>query len=74
MPSMHLGACAVYVLAAWRTKWFAPSLAFWVLIFIASAHVGYHYWVDGIVAAIVAWACWEAAEYAYSRYDRLAAA
>lgn len=66
MPSMHLGSAAVYVLAARRTKWLVPALAFWVTIFIASGYFGFHYWVDGIAAALVAAACWLAAEAFYS--------
>lgn len=66
MPSMHLGACAIYVTAARGTKWLIPAIALWLLVFIASAHLGYHYWVDGLVAAAVAWLCWRAAKYLYS--------
>jgi membrane-associated phospholipid phosphatase len=58
MPSMHIGATSIYVLAARRTPWLAPAVLFWLIIFVASGYFGYHYWVDGIVAAGVAWACW----------------
>ena len=58
MPSMHLGAASVYVLAAWKTRWLIPAVAFWLIIFVASAYFGYHYWVDGLAAFVVAWACW----------------
>ena len=67
MPSMHIGVASVYVLAAQGTKWFAPAMLLWLLMFLGSAYFGYHYWVDGVVAAIVAWACWEAAERYYCR-------
>lgn len=60
MPSMHLGAASIYVLAAWRTRWIAPAILFWIVIFVGSGYFGYHYWIDGIVAAIVAYACWRA--------------
>jgi len=62
MPSVHLGAASIYVLGARRTLWFIPSVLFWIIIFICSAYFGYHYWIDGIVAAIIAAACWTAAE------------
>jgi hypothetical protein len=62
MPSMHLAATSMYVLLARGTRWMAPALMFWVIIFVGSAHFGYHYWVDGIVAAGIAWLCWRAAE------------
>jgi membrane-associated phospholipid phosphatase len=67
MPSMHLAAASIYVLAARGTRWLSPAVLFWLIIFVASGYFGYHYWVDGIVAAIVAAACWYGADAAYSR-------
>lgn len=67
MPAMHLGAASIYVLAARRTRWMVPALAFWAIIFIGSAYFGYHYWIDGIVAAAVALVCWKLAEAYYER-------
>jgi hypothetical protein len=61
MPSMHLAAAAIYVIASRRTQWFYPSLLLWLIIFVASAYFGYHYWVDGLVGAAVAWICWKIA-------------
>lgn len=61
MPSMHLAAAAIYVMASRGTKWFFPSLLFWLIIFIASAYFGYHYWVDGLAGAALAWICWKVA-------------
>lgn len=66
MPSMHLGAVSIYVLGARRTRWFIPAILFWLIIFVCSGYFGYHYWVDGIVAAVVAGACWAAVEWAYA--------
>lgn len=57
-PSMHLGAASIYVLASTKTRWFFPAVGFWITIFICSAYFGYHYWIDGIVAALVAACCW----------------
>jgi hypothetical protein len=62
MPSMHLGAVSIYVLGARRTRWLIPAILFWLIIFVASAYFGYHYWVDGIVAAGIATICWAMAE------------
>jgi hypothetical protein len=62
MASVHLGAASIYVLSARRTFWFIPSILFWIVIFVCSAYFGYHYWIDGIVAALVAALCWIVAE------------
>jgi hypothetical protein len=62
MPSMHLGAASIYIFAAKKTKWLIPAVLFWLIIFVLSGYVGYHYWVDGIAAAAIAWVCWKAAE------------
>ena len=65
MPSMHLGAATIYVLAARGRIWLLPASAFWILIFIGSGYFGYHYWIDGIVAAFIAVLCWEATQRLY---------
>ena len=67
MPSMHLGAASIYVLAAWRTRWIVPATLFWIVIFVGSGYFGYHYWVDGIVAAAVAYASWAASKAYYGQ-------
>jgi hypothetical protein len=61
MPSMHLATVSIYVLGARRTRWFIPSVLFWLIIFVSSAYFGFHYWMDGIVAAGLAVVCWAAA-------------
>jgi len=62
MPSMHLGAASIYIFAARRTKWLIPAVLFWLMIFVLSGYFGYHYWVDGLAAAVIAWVCWCASE------------
>lgn len=62
MPSMHIGAATIYILAARGTKWLLPAIGFWAIIFLGSAYFGYHYWVDGVVAALIALVCWRIAE------------
>jgi hypothetical protein len=69
MPSMHIGMTSIYVLAARRTRWLLPAVAFWIIIFIESAYFGYHYWLDGIVAAAAAWGCWRLAEFLFPIED-----
>lgn len=62
MPSMHVGAASIYVLGSRRTRWLIPSMLLWITTFVGSGYFGYHYWIDGIVAAAVAVVCWAAAE------------
>jgi hypothetical protein len=61
MPSMHLGVAAMFAIVSWRTVWFFPMAVFWVMIWIASVHFGYHYALDGIFGALIAWICWKMA-------------
>lgn len=63
MPSMHVGMATLFALAMWRTSRIAGILAalFAVTIALASVHLGYHYAVDGYVAATVTLAIWAAA-------------
>ena len=70
MPSMHIAMTTIYVIAARRSWWLAPACAFWLIIFIGSAYFGYHYWLDGIVAAVIAVLCWKAAELLFAAMDR----
>jgi membrane-associated phospholipid phosphatase len=68
MPSMHIAAAILYLLAARRTFWFIPACLFAVIIFVGSIHSGYHYAVDGIVAAAIACACWRASGVLFQRF------
>jgi len=58
MPSMHIGAASIYVLAALGTRWLWPAVTFWLLTFFGSIYFGYHYAVDGLAAAALAALCW----------------
>lgn len=62
MPSMHVAAPSICVLASRGTRWLIPSSLFWVIIFIGSGYFGYHYWLDGVVAGAVAAAAWAIAK------------
>ena len=66
MPSMHLGAASIYIFAARKTKWLIPAVLFWLTIFVLSGYFGYHYWVDGLAAAVIAWVCWCVSEFFFA--------
>ena len=60
MPSMHVSLAVLFWLAMRQISrgagWFFGGFAW--LIFIGSIHTGYHYAVDGILAAVVTWVIW----------------
>ncbi|MGH9420786.1 MAG: phosphatase PAP2 family protein, partial [Thermoanaerobaculia bacterium] len=63
-PSLHVG----FQMLAWLwlrrlTKWGSPLfLLFAVFIFFGSLVTGWHYLVDGLAGAALAWACYAAAQ------------
>jgi len=67
MPSMHLAAAMIYILASRRTAWLLLSVPFWVVIFLCSAYFGYHYWIDDLVGSAIACICWFATARIYNR-------
>ncbi len=61
MPSMHVSVAVLMALAAWRYHrgLGAVMIAFAVLIQIGSVHLGWHYAIDGYLAAAVTVALWK---------------
>jgi membrane-associated phospholipid phosphatase len=60
MPSMHVGSATLLALFGWRlsrTVGFALTI-FAVLIMLGSVHLGWHYAIDGYVAALGAALIW----------------
>jgi membrane-associated phospholipid phosphatase len=69
MPSLHVTVAVLIALFGWRVS---PRLGiifsgFAVAIFIGSVLLLWHYAVDGIAGAVIAWACWEVAGFATRR-------
>jgi PAP2 superfamily len=64
MPSLHNAIAVLYILIGFRygkiPGIIASAYAF--IIFIGSIHLGWHYAVDGIFAAVGMWAIWWAAD------------
>jgi hypothetical protein len=60
MPSMHVAIAVLLALFGWRRHWLLGIgySAFAVLVFLGSIHLGFHYAVDGYVAAAMVVAIW----------------
>jgi hypothetical protein len=72
MPSMHV-ASTVWIALALASLW--PKLrvlvwAYWLIIFIGSFALGWHYFLDGVVGTLGALGCWALAGGFLMRYDR----
>jgi hypothetical protein len=62
MPSMHVGISVLLAMLAWRINRAigAVMTIFAMLISIGSVHLGWHYFVDGLLGSVVAVGCWYA--------------
>jgi hypothetical protein len=60
MPSLHNAIAVLYAFSLFRfgRAWGAAGCAFAFIIFVGSIHLGWHYAVDGIVAAIAMAGIW----------------
>jgi hypothetical protein len=70
MPSIHVAVATLMAIGAHslsrRAGWLLGGFA--VIIWIASIHLGWHYAVDGIVAAAMTWAIWRWSGHLVERY------
>lgn len=60
MPSLHNAIAVLYAFIAFRFSKIAGLIAtaYAIIIFIGSVHLGWHYAVDGIFAAVGMWLIW----------------
>jgi hypothetical protein len=56
MPSLHVAMAFLYVLMARKPAMRAIALAYALLIFVGSVHIGWHYACDGIFGVVGMWA------------------
>jgi hypothetical protein len=60
MPSMHVGVAVLLAIFGWKRHRLLGLgfSAFALVIFLGSIHLGFHYAVDGYVAAIMVVVIW----------------
>lgn len=74
MPSMHVAMAFLFFLGIRHVSPLAGRIffGFFVLIWVASVHLGYHYALDGLVSVILTWAVWRASAALITWWDRVA--
>jgi hypothetical protein len=72
MPSVHNGLSILFALAAWRISRPLGMLfaAYAMMIWVGSIHLGWHYALDGIVAAIFTAGIWHSCGRLARRLER----
>ena len=71
MPSVHNGLAVLFAIAAFKINrvagWIVAAYA--VLIWIGSIHLGWHYAIDGLLAAVLTLGIWRGAVWATKRLE-----
>ncbi len=69
MPSMHLAMATLFAIAGFETRrWLGIIMTvYWLIIWVGSIHLGWHYAADGIVAAVMMIALWVAFKRIFDR-------
>lgn len=72
MPSMHIALAALWVFPAWHFGKVAGVLMtlYGIVIWIGSVHLGWHYFVDGLVSLAMVAAIWFSAGYMLGLYGK----
>lgn len=60
-PSIHVAMATLFLLAGWNvSRRFGRALiSFWLLIFVGSIHLGWHYSLDGYASAVGTFLLWQ---------------
>lgn len=72
MPSMHIVLAALWVFPAWHlNKWLGViATVYGLIIWIGSVHLGWHYFVDGLVGLVMVAIIWVTVGYILGLYGR----
>ena len=57
-PSIHCALTFVFCLSAYKTRWFIPAAAYSAFIWVGSVHLGWHYFLDGLLSLLGVLAMW----------------
>lgn len=59
-PSVHCAVAFLLAFVAYRSRWFVPAVGYAAFIWLGSVHLGWHYWVDGLISLLALGLLWPA--------------
>ncbi len=73
MPSMHIVLAALWMLAGWHINRILGMIltTYTAIIWLGSVHLGWHYFVDGLIALCVLGTIWYAAGRYFGLYQKV---
>lgn len=59
-PSVHCAVAFLFAFVAYGSRWFIPAVGYAAFIWLGSVHLGWHYWIDGLISLVALGVLWPA--------------